>query len=479
MYSSKLFLWLDSLSKTEKSRFRDFVISPFFNKNDDTRRFLAILYNDIERKLTKEQVFHSLFPGKPYDASKITDQVYYLTRLAEQFLSLQKFTSDPIQQNINLLAETLERGIEKMALSTSNLIEEQLQKITFRDREYYYKEFLFQTELDKFYVGKEKIKQDESLQKKTDSLDLFYISAKLRDCCEMLNRNQIMQSAYQIPMLGYIEKYVEENLSDFKKYPAIGIYYHILLMLESPDAEEHFFELKGLLASHHALFPENELRDMYNYARNYCIRKINAGNNAFYRPLFEISKSLVESGLILTDAIITQRDYKNIVSMSLRLGEFDWTLHFINEYKSKLSTEHRQNAYVYNLANYYFETKEYSKSVKLLRDVEFTDVYYNLDAKTMLLKIYYERDEDEAFLALAAAFKNYLTRNKLINEQTYLNYNNLLTCTKKAYYLKNRLPYQRGKDFGKKVKELKTKVETAKNIVNSKWVVGEIEKLVG
>ena len=480
MYSGKLFLYLDSLNKTERNRFRDFVNSPFFNKNEDTKRFLAILDNDPGRQLTKEEVSKKLFPASPNDTRKITDQVYYLTRLVEQFLSLKKFNSDPILQNINLLNECLDRSIEKMALSVSNDIEVQLSETTYQDNAHYYREFLFETELDKFYLGKEKVKRDESLQKKTDSLDLFYISAKLRDCCEMLNRNQIMQGEeYQMPMLEPLKEHIKDFLFDFDKYPAIGIYYQTLLMLQNQDTVSEFLKLKSLLENNHSLFPENELRDMYNYARNYCIRKINAGDNDFYRPLFEISKIMIETGLILTQKYVTQtqRDYKNIVSMALRIGEFEWALNFINEYKSKISSENRQNAYSYNLANYYFETKEYTMAVKLLRDVEFTDVYYNLDAKTMLLKIFYERDEDEAFLALAAAFKNYLTRNKLINEQTYLNYNNLLTYTRKAFYLKNRLPYQRGKDYGKKVKELLAKVESAKNIVNNKWLAGEIEKL--
>jgi hypothetical protein len=477
MYSGKLFLWLDSLTKAEKSRLKDFVNSPFFNKNEDPSRFLTIIYDDEERKLTKVKVYQALFPGKNYDARKITDQVYYLTRLVEQFLSLQKFIADPILQNINLLSESLDRSIEKMALSTSSEVEVQLRETTYRDQVYYYQDYLFQTELDKFYIGKEKVKRDESLQKKTDSLDLFYISTKLRDCCEMLNRNQIMQSSYEMPMLINIKGYVEEFLYDFGKYPAIGIYYHILLMLQNPEKEVHFQELTSLLEINHALFPENELQDMYNYARNYCIRKINAGDNEYYRPLFEISKKLIDTGLIQSGKYITQRDYKNIVSNALRIGEFDWTLAFINDYKLKISPENRQNAYAYNLANYYYETKDYTKSVRLLRDVEFTDVYYNLGAKTMLLKIYFERDEDELFLAMAAAFKIYLTRNKLINEQTYLNYNNLLSYTRKAFYLKNRLPYQRKKDFGKKVVELITKVENTKNIVNKKWLAGQIKKL--
>lgn len=477
MYNGKLFLCLDSLTKPEKNRFRDFVHSPFFNKNEDTIRFLDILDKDIEKKLTKEQVFKALFPKLKYDARKITDQVYYLTRLVEQFLSYQKFSDDPTLQNINLLSECLDRSIEKMALAVSGNIETRFKETKFLDYNHYYREYMYQAELDRYYVGRENIKRDESLQKKADSLDLFFIYARLRDCCEMLNRTQIMQSSYRMPMLNYIKAYVEEYLSDFEKYPAIGIYYHILLMLQNPETDEHFRKLIFLLDAKYSFFPDIELRDMYNYARNYCIRKINAGDNEFYRPLFEISKKFIETGLIFTGKFITQRDYKNIISGALRIGEYEWAFQFLNEYKSKIVTEHRQNAYSYNLANYYYETKEYAKAVKLLRDVEFTDVYYNLDAKTMLLKIYYEQGEDEAFLALAAAFKNYLNRNRFINEQTHEIYNNLLNFTRKTFYLKNMLPYQRKKDFGKKVVELKQKVESVRNIVNSKWLLEEIERL--
>src|SRR6185312_15616945 len=119
MYNGKLFLCLDTLSKPEKNQFRDFVRSPFFNKNEDTIRFWDIISGDEEKKLSKEQVFKELFHGAKYDARRITDQVYYLTRLVEQFLSYQKFSADPTLQNINLLSECLDRSIEKMALAVS------------------------------------------------------------------------------------------------------------------------------------------------------------------------------------------------------------------------------------------------------------------------------------------------------------------------------------------------------------------------
>jgi hypothetical protein len=477
MYSGKLFLWLDSLSRAERTRFREMANSPYFNKNEDVVRFLDIIEKDKERELGKEQVFSMVFPGQKFDPRKITDQVYYLTRLAEEFLALRKFRNDDVLKKINLLGESLDRKIDRMTVSISKEIEEDLHNTVYRDYTLYYKEYLFQSERDRYFIGSELTKRDESLQKKTDSLDLFYISTKLRDCCEMLNRSQILKSTYQVHFLEPIKEYVETHLSDFTDYPAIGIYYHILLMLKYPENNIHFIKLIGLLGSSHKIFPNEELRDMYTYAQNYAIRKVNAGENEYYRSLFDINRILLDTGLIYTGKYVTQRDYKNIVSIALRLGEYEWTMNFIDNYKNHLPKEFRQNAYIYNLANYYYETKEHRKAIRLLRDVEFTDLYYNLDAKTMLLKIYFEEGEDESFLALCNAFKIYLTRNKLINDQTFAIYNNLLKFTKKAFYLKMLLPYQRGKNFAKKIDTLKQKVESAKNIVNIKWLREQIDEL--
>jgi hypothetical protein len=477
MYTGKLFLLLDSLNRTEKARFKEFVYSPFFNKNTYVRLLLAAIYSDYERKLQKEEIFNIVFPGEAYEPRKITDVVYLLTRLMEEFLAQQKFRQNEVLQKINLLSETLDRNIEKAALYAAREIEEDLSERAYRDNEHFYTDYLFQNELDKYFVGKKKLERDESLQKKTDSLDLFYISAKLRDCCEMLNRTQIIQSEYQMHMLGHISEYIEAHLRDYGQYPAISIYYSILLMLQNPNDESHFTKLVAMLGDSHKLFPASELRDMYNYAQNYCIRKINVGDNAYNGAFLEINKKLVENNLIQTGKYITERDYKNVVSIALRQGEYGWAFDFMSTYKTKLPDDIRENAHNYSLANYYYETKDYKKAIKLLNGVEFTDVYYNLDAKTMLLKIYYELEEEEAFLALAASFKIYLTRNKLINKQNYTVYNNLLNFTKKAFNLKTSLPYQRNRDFAKKTVQLKQKVETTRNIVNSKWLLEQLSDL--
>ncbi|MEM1119719.1 MAG: hypothetical protein AAGJ18_04685, partial [Bacteroidota bacterium] len=71
--------------------------------------------------------------------------------------------------------------------------------------------------------------------------------------------------------------------------------------------------------------------------------------------------------------------------------------------------------------------------------VQYSDIFYNLGAKTMLIKIYVETDEKEALLSLIASFTIYLKRNKKIAsniKQTYLNFTSLI------YKILKAKPYQ-------------------------------------
>ena len=72
---------------------------------------------------------------------------------------------------------------------------------------------------------------------------------------------------------------------------------------------------------------------------------------------------------------------------------------------------------------------EFNKSLNLLQRVTFTDLYYQIDTRAMLLKIYYELDDVEALRYHLQAFKNFLTRNKLISAYQRTIYSNLVKYT--------------------------------------------------
>ena len=60
-----------------------------------------------------------------------------------------------------------------------------------------------------------------------------------------------------------------------------------------------------------------------------------------------------------------------------------------------------------------------------LREVEFSDIFFALDAKMMLLKIYFDNGDEEPLNSLITSFKAFLKRNRLISDvmrKTYLNF---------------------------------------------------------
>ena len=270
-----------------------------------------------------------------------------------------------------------------------------------------------------------------------------------------------------MPFLEVTIEFLKKNA--IEDVPVISIYFQILLTLKEPSVEEHYTKLKQLLLHHIAQLPQTELRDMYAFAQNYCIKHINLGNTRYLRELFDNYKTLIQNGIILEGKFFPQFDFKNIVTVALRLEEYEWTKEFILTNKGALKREFRKNAINYNMAMLHFSQKEYSQALKLLLAVEFTDVYYHLDSKVLLLKTYYEMEEIEPLISLIATFRVYLRRNKQISDYQRRIYNNLIKFVNKLIRVK----------LGSKkpLSEIEKEIARVKEIADLTWLNNRVSEL--
>ena len=134
------------------------------------------------------------------------------------------------------------------------------------------------------------------------------------------------------------------------------------------------------------------------------------------RDRFEIYQTLLEKGIIFKNGELLPWDYKNIVTLGLRLKEFEWIEGFIKNFNHKLPAKFQENALTYNLANLYFSQKRYDDVIRLLSTVEYKGLYYALDGRWLLLRTYYELQEMEAMESLVESFRIFLLRNKLLSK---------------------------------------------------------------
>lgn len=429
MENSKLTGILQHFSRKEMTDFRQFLDADFFCVNKNVRALYKQIMSEYPHfesdTLKKEALFRHLFPKDTYDDKRIRYLLTDLTRQAETFLSFKAFDTDEDQKKVLLSRELARRDCEKAYFHHYQEIQNPVSPV--RDAAFYFNRY--QAELDHltYEIPRQKRKAQLTVASVTNNLDKFYIARKLQLCCEIFNVQNVMQVDHQVLMLNELLEYLEKNPVD--DAPVISIYYRILMTLMHSDDEMHFEMLKELLILHESKITHAELRDMYQYVLNYSIKKINLGNLSYQLQLFETYKTILHNKVILIDQYLSQWDYKNICTISFRLKEFEWAGHFIEQYHSFIRASERENAFVYNKAYLHFHLAEFNKSLNLLRQVNFTDLYYQIDTRAMILKIYYELDDQEALRYHLQAFKIFINRNKLVSAYQRTIYSNLVKYT--------------------------------------------------
>jgi hypothetical protein len=213
---------------------------------------------------------------------------------------------------------------------------------------------------------------------------------------------------------------------------------------------------------------ESELSDLYQYLLNYCIRRINAGRLVFQKELLAVYQSALEHGALLSNGTISQWDFKNVVTIALRTGNVEYARQFIHSYKQHLPSSQRTNALAYNLANLHFSEKNFRAAISQLQKVDLDDVFYRLDARSILLKSYYELDDSDALFYHATAFRSMLNRNRKISDQQRKLYLNLI---------KHTLSLTKANLDEKQLNQIEDRIKKNTNVADLSWLESKIAAL--
>ncbi len=476
MENSKLLAILQQFDKQDINRCRKYVASPYFNASDQLIHLFDLLSEGLgngngapHKNPAKEKIWRKLNPGKPYDDTRMRKYLSDLLKLVEGYLVQQTFDNNPLAQTARLLEAVEERKLTKLYNSARKNSEKISLEFPYHNTEYYYYQYV----LEKHYFGltdfetkREDISNIEEISK---NLDFFYFGEKLRMYCEVLSRRKFVNYDYQIGFIDIILNHLENQAA---KPPLLNIYHRISKLYTQFDNEENYTELIRLLDEFGKTVPPIQARDeLYMAAQNYCISRINSGHQNFLYELFSLYKTMLTNGIITAEGELPEWFFKNIASIGLRLKEYDWIEKFIFEYQHLLPENVRSNAVSYNLAQLYFYQKKYDKVIEQLRNVEYEDIIYNFNSKTLLIATYFEMDEIDVLYSLLDTFRTFLNRRKDVPEQRRKLYINLIKFTKK---LAGTSPKNK-----KALQELKQEVLETKNVASMNWLLERIDEMIG
>ncbi|MBK6622725.1 MAG: hypothetical protein IPG32_18350 [Saprospirales bacterium] len=481
MLRHKLLQVLSQLSRKEMTRFREFVYSPYHNKHEEVRALVDNLSENHPRFLEgrtcqRRNLFQNLFPGEKHNQGKLAILFTYAYRLWEEFISLEVAKNQPGGQSVFLLSHLRERGANSPLFEQSlRKVENALEDSPFRDSRYHLWSYQTAREADLFYSQQGKFGKDNSLQIKQDHLDRYLLSEKLKDGCEMTIRKKILRVEYQTTLLEPVLEEVRGNWAIYGEVPSVAVYYQIYLLLNG--AHERYFEVVRNLEANEGFFPLEERQLLYHYLQNYCIERINQGRSEFLAHSFQLYQLQLEKSLLFLNGFLPEAHYKNLVTIGLRLQENKWVQDFIHSFRNHLHPGVAENAFSFNLASYYYATGQLDKVQELLLRVEYTDLRYNLGAKALLLRTYYDLEEDEALLSLFDSFEQYLKRSQLLADERVQSFRRLLRFTRRAMVLRARQDFVSNAKTRQGIEALWDQVQRTDPIINKEWLVEKVEKL--
>jgi hypothetical protein len=455
-----------TFDKAELRRFGKFVRSSFFTHRSEMERMFAFLAKCRYREEPlpgKEMLFKKAFPEKKYDDLLLRATMSDLRELMEIFLIWQRLSSDALRQKLALSAEFRERNLPKHFHQTIQKVQRQLESEGERNADYHRKTLEYQFEVAHFQTLTTRT-SELPLQDISDRLDIVYLAEKLRHACAQISHQAVFKTHYQFGLLPHVLEQVE--LGGFLKVPAVALYYYCFRFLTEQYSLEYFLQFRAELLQNGNLFPDAELKNLYLLAINFCIRKMNEGNEAFIREGWELYRGGLEKGFLLENRRISPFAFNNIVAFGIRLEAFAEVEHFIRDYQIYLETAHRERFVSFNLARLEYTRRNYSAALRLLQTADFKDLVNNLIAKTLLLKIYFELGEFDLLESHLETFRTFIRRRE-VSDYHRQNYLNIIAIVKKIIAL---VPDDRAEKMA-----LRAEIERMEVLTEREWLLAQLE----
>ncbi|MFW5658656.1 MAG: hypothetical protein ACOCZ8_01620 [Bacteroidota bacterium] len=464
---------LRRLDKVTFNRFQRLVHSPYFNRNTDLQAFVDYLETQhpefTDEACARDAVHAALFGERaPFKDTRIRLLFSELCKLLERFLSIEAFQEDERALDLRLLEQLRALGLPKLYAEHWRKAQRKYDAQWAQSDQAQLQTLAFSMETARRPDTAYERQTDDFLQQWSDQLDQYFLQQKLKLSAGLLNTQQIFGNDAHLGLLPDALAHLNAH-PDNPYGPAVQLYQQLVILLQQPENEQTYEALKALFLSEHTLVHPDDQRQLHAALRNHCVRRINAGESRFLQELFEWYKHGLESGLLLSEGVLSPWEFKNIVSLALRLGELSWGERFIGAFSEKVPAPYSENVHAFSMARLDFARQNYRSALQRLQTVAFDDPFYSLDARTLQAKAYYERTDFEPLAALLESFRRLISRNKALSEQHKTAYGNFIKTMKRLIKLKPN-------DHAH-LQQLSAAIQSEAHLPDKRWFVQKISEL--
>ena len=480
MISKKLSDLLASFSKKEIKRFGEFLRSPYHNRQKYVTYFFEAIvpyYPSFSApELQKERVFDVLYPNKSYNDTRMRNLTSDLLALAEKFTAQQQFENDRVSGQVYLLETLPARELDKMFERKFGRFfgavrgESAKNEIDYLDR-------LRLLEARSIYVNRRKTNDAkanfECYQGIVNETIKFFLASLFKNYSIILNKETtFFKYEYDTRFIDTIIWYMEGVIAEYEEDICIMLYYYFCVFYRNYD-EKSFKTLEKFTFENFNKIDKRDLLNAITNMVNYCRRQALAGEAGYEVRALNLFKLALNENLWNEQNKIRPNIFRGIVSTAGNAGELKWCENFIQTYSGLQPPEHITSNTLLARGRLCFDKKEYSSAIEYLSRVKPIDATYKYETDTLMIRIYYEQGEIEAYLDKVKSFKKWVKNNKTKISARYR-----ATFSEMAAYFERLMQLMLEPDefrLNKMVQE----ISENKLLVNRLWFLKKLEALKG
>lgn len=465
--NTKLLRYLSTCSGHELRRFRVFLSSPYFNSREELLRAWDLLRASLPARVElppPAELHAAAYPGLAFDAARHRHLLSDLCGLLEEFWQLQQFERVAPQRTVNLLQVLAQRGLAQDFESEMALAQAGLAASPLHDRAYLRAQYDLALLHHDFRASRQNRGTSTGLEAAMAALDAEYFAHKLRLSAAALTRAHVLGEEMALPLLPEVIAASMEADDDLA-----GCYRLAIATLQGPDAEAALEALMQRMAGLQGRLHPETIAELHTFALNFCVRMVNLARPGYDAQLLELYALLLAQGHLREDGYLPVPHFKNYVTLSLRLGRGVELGRQLEQLARDLPPDIGPHALLFSRAAIAHHDGDHGRALRLLQQVEFHDVYYHLDAKSLLLKAWYAQGEVEPLLSLIEGFKTYLRRSRKISDYQRSTYRNLIKAVE--LLVRHRLGGRRS------LASIRETLASLRPIADLPWVERQLDEL--
>jgi hypothetical protein len=475
---------VSTFSKDEFKMFIDFVNSPFHNTNKALVKLADVVkkyYPEFEnRNFTKENIYSKVFGIKKYNDQVMRNLMSDALQLSYSFLKVRRAASNTPGISVYLLSELRERKLD--SLYSKNM------KSAFKEvnhehsLNFSYFEYLYDLESEVFLNEITHNRQEEVypvIVKQSEYLTYDYLTKLIHHLIDM----DINEKYFQISDTPSIAKAIFASIdlqgiikhleaTSEKEHSIFSLFYY-RAMAAIKGTPEEYQRLKELFFKNAPLFTPAANYVLVTSLETFCIDNIRKDAAKYRNELFEIHKWTIDNDLIkLTkDEFLNMMRFWNIFVNSVEISQTEFAEEFVEKYHHELEPDVRDGLYNLAWAILYFKRKDFHRSLERLNVTRINQFLFKLQIKTYYLRIYYEINDFESAAFALDSYKQFLYKNKKINDsyrESYLNFASVY----------NDLVKLKLNEKGSSAENIISRIEQLGSVYNKPWLIEKARELI-